>query len=139
MEWGTTGDLFEIKELASTKIRVPFSIDGVEIQNSPISGKGCFATKNIEKGSLIEKGPFIAIYKEQVGNRLMNIVFGLDNHSSAILLGWGSIYNHSDLNNSDWDLNANDNYFTIIANRDIDEGEEITVSYGDGWLESRGI
>ena len=116
-----------------------FRINNVKIGNSKISGKGCFATEDIKQGSIVEKSPYIPVYKEQIteGHRLYNIIFGLDDHCYAIFLGWGSIYNHSDNNNVEWSTHPDDNYFLIEANRDIAEGEELTVSYGPDWLASR--
>ena len=117
----------------------PFSIDNVEIQNSKKGGRGVFARKPIPKGSIVEDAPFLAVYQEEVVGELMNYVFVLDDHCYALCLGYGSLYNHSKSANVDHQLYPNDNRMSFTAIRDIEKGEELTVSYGDGWLENRGL
>jgi len=105
----------------------------VELRPSPIHGRGMFATCTISKGHVIEIVPIIKIdrardiTKESV-IRNYDIKFG-ENH--AIMLGYGSIYNHSDNNNAYWDFMGEELY--VIAERDILNNEEVFVSYGPGY------
>ena len=57
----------------------------------------------------------------------------------AVFFGHGSIYNHSDDPNADYKINVNKRIATIKASRDIKKGEEILISYGDGWFKSRNL
>jgi SET domain-containing protein len=52
------------------------------------------------------------------------------------MLGYGSLYNHSDEPNAEYTHEADDAY-SFMAVRDIAAGEEITISYGDEWWETR--
>jgi SET domain-containing protein len=47
-----------------------------------------------------------------------------------------SMYNHQDDPNSKWDI-LNDKQIKLTALKDINENDEITVSYGDGYWNSR--
>ena len=117
----------------------PFSIDNVEIQNSKIGGRGVFAKRSLSKGSIVEDAPFLAIYQEEISGELMNYVFVLDEHCYALCLGYGSLYNHSNTPNVDHQLYPNDSRMSYIAIRDIEAGEELTVTYGEEWLANRGL
>lgn len=57
---------------------------------------------------------------------------------NALFLGYGSIYNHSDDPNADYIINIKKRITTIRAERTIQKGEEIFLSYGDDWFSSRG-
>ena len=47
----------------------------------------------------------------------------------VIVLGFGSIYNHSDNNNATWETDLDKNCFRFKAVRDIEPGEEICTNY----------
>ena len=59
---------------------------------------------------------------------------------SGIMLGYGSLYNHARKNsNVCWKFGA-DATIEFIATRDIEEGEELLVDYGDEyWVDELGF
>ena len=117
-----------------------FSLNNIEIQYSKIGGRGVFSKKPIKKGSIVEESPFIAVYKEEVVGRLLDYVFDLDDHCYALSFGYGSMYNHSNKNNVIYEINSRiENSLVFKAKKDINKGDELTVSYGNGWLQSRGL
>ena len=56
--------------------------------------------------------------------------WGGKGHSSSVVLGLGSIFNHSDNNNADWITDENRNIYSFYATKDIRKGEEIFTNYG---------
>lgn len=117
-----------------------FRLKSIEVQYSKIGGRGVFAKKPIKKGSIIEEAPFLPVYKEEIGSKMMDYVFDLDEHCYAVCFGYGSLYNHSNKNNCTYEINLKkENSLLFKAKKDISKDEEITVSYGKEWLENRGL
>jgi uncharacterized protein len=95
-------------------------------------GRGVFARKYIAAGSVIEKVPVIPVpYKAFVGGepnpyrRKFFFMWGKD--TAAIVLGYGSLYNHSFMPNARYEHGPQ--VMTFRALRDILAGEEITINY----------
>jgi SET domain-containing protein len=117
-----------------------FRLNSIEVQYSKIGGRGVFAKNPIKKGSIIEEAPFLPVYKEEIGTKMMDYVFDLDEHCYAVCFGYGSLYNHAKRNNCQYEINLKkENTLLFKARRDIAKGEEITVSYGEDWLKNRGL
>ena len=110
----------------------------VIMDNSEIHGRGMFARRLIKKGEIIEKCPLIIFNRNRVA--VLSIIRDYDistpDGKHAIMLGYGSIYNHSDDNNSSWDFNEIPE-IVVTAKRDIEKGEEVCVSYGLRYWEHR--
>ncbi len=91
--------------------------------------------ENIEKGELIELCPVIVLSPEdtQVIHKTKlhdyYFVWDIKAKSSAIALGFGSLYNHSDTPNAEFELMIADQMIRIYAIRDIPAGEEICLDY----------
>jgi len=110
-------------------------LNNVYVKKSPRQGFGVFAGKKLRKGELIEECYFLI----SKGSTKAFEDFYFDAHGkNALLLGYGSIYNHSDDANADYVINMKKRIATIRADRTIQHGEEIFVSYGDDWFSSRG-
>ncbi|OGO93034.1 MAG: hypothetical protein A3F10_00040 [Coxiella sp. RIFCSPHIGHO2_12_FULL_42_15] len=107
------------------------------VKESPTHGYGVFAGKSLKKGELIEEC-YCLISKKSGDKGLEDYYFDAKGQS-AIFLGFGCIYNHSDDANADYDINLKTRITTIKADRAIKKGEEIFVSYGDEWFKSRGL
>jgi len=99
-------------------------------------GNGVFAGKKIRKGELIEKCYFIIT---KGGDAVLEDYYFDAKRKYAVFLGLGSIYNHSDDPNADYTINMAKRIATIKADRTIQQGEEITISYGSKWFSSRGL
>lgn len=107
------------------------------VKKSSMHGYGVFAAKTIRKGSVIEECYFI-LSKKGGDKQLEDFYFDAKG-KYALFLGFGSIYNHSDTPNADYTINIKKRLATIKADRTIRKGEEIFVSYGEEWFNSRGI
>ena len=101
---------------------------------SPIHGRGVFATEKIFKGEIIEECHFIKLDDNNFDNldlSLKQIVFSypMGTNGVAVVLGFGSIYNHQPNNNATWETDTNIRVFRFYAIKDIDVGEEICTNY----------
>lgn len=93
------------------------------------------AGEQIKKGDLIERCPVLVLEKkftEQIDKTPLYdyyFIWGKNDESIAIALGYGSIYNHSFEPNAEYVPNYEDAQLEFYALRDISEGEEILVNY----------
>jgi uncharacterized protein len=111
-----------------TKVKLTHS-DVLIVKNSPGKGRGVFARKDIKKGTTIETVPIIVFDNDECqGSKMATYVFEWTKKTSAIALGYGSIYNHSFEPNARYYDGSNETK-DFVAIRDIKAGEEITVNY----------
>lgn len=116
-------------------------VDGgwpVEMRKSQIHGRGMFATRPIYEGTIIEVAPLLVFNRTDVipTSILNRYTIFKEGDKNAVMFGYASLYNHSDDNNAVWHFN-DDNCIVISANRDIDVGEEVFVSYGANYWKYR--
>lgn len=107
-----------------------------------IGGRGVFAKKSFKQGETIEIAPFIC----DTTFSFQNYVFQshLPDYKSILVLGYGSIYNHSKQPNIKYNLISTENdplkmFFKYYANQDISKNEELTINYGSSWWSSRDL
>jgi SET domain-containing protein len=119
----------------ATEIDPPASI---QIRESS-HGRGVFATAPIAAGETIEKCPVIELSQEGADWILADyVVYLAGGKGFALMLGYGSLYNHSTDPSAEYVILDSDAYeFTAL--RDIQPGEEITISYGADWWSTRGL
>jgi SET domain-containing protein len=109
----------------------------IKIGNSPIHGLGVFSTTKITKGEIIERCPFLLFPQSNLEKIpvFANYSFcfprseNWTNH--AMVMGYGSFYNHSDSENVNW--NTDKDTFIFFSTRDIEEGEELFINYANGF------
>ncbi len=95
--------------------------------------RGVFALRNIKKGELIEVCPVIEFTEHDSSNFQESLLvtytyyFGKEKDQATILLGFGSIYNHSYEPNAVYKEKNMEVSFT--ANKNIKKDEEILVNY----------
>lgn len=106
------------------------------VKKSKMHGYGVFAGKNYKKGEKIEECYFLLTRKD---DKYFEDFYFDAKGKNAILLGYGSIYNHMDDPNADYNINVKKKIATIKAQKSIRKGEEIFVTYGDEWFSSRGL
>lgn len=98
-----------------------------------INQRGVFALKNIAKSELIEKCPLILLPMAEMKiidkTTLKYYYFELTDKNFAIVLGYGSLYNHSYDANAIYHLSAREKIMKISAVKDIGKGEEIFINY----------
>ena len=98
---------------------------------------GVFAVSRFAGGEIIETAPIILItatewpHIEPTVLALYIYNFGptADEEHAAIALGYGSLYNHSYEPNAKYIKNWDEQVIRLIAVRDIQPGEEITINY----------
>ncbi|MCP8969216.1 SET domain-containing protein [Ectobacillus ponti] len=109
----------------------------IEVKTSPLSdgefNRGVFATRDIKKGELIHEAPVIAYPNDQHEHiektLLADYTFNYGANHSAILLGYGMLFNHSYKPNATYDISFEDHTFKFYAYTDIKAGEEILINY----------
>jgi len=117
----------------------------IQVRESLIHGLGVFAIEEIQIGELIEECPvlFLPTKKGELNYTLIDYTyqwpksFEWVNH--VIALGYGSLYNHSEKPNADWESDTDKQTFRFVATRKISKGDEITIFYGgqDYWEDGR--
>jgi len=107
----------------------------LEVKNSPIHGLGVFAKDFIQKDEVFETSHFWVLNEtkfEKIDSTLREITFAwpmFTDQNHAVVLGWASIYNHSDDNNATWETDVENRIFKFYAVKDIQAGEEICTNY----------
>jgi len=107
-----------------------------EVKRTDRRGLGVVARGPISEGEMIERSPFSGCWATtwaETPENLRKIVFSYPQNSDNYVIGLGylSIYNHDDNNNAIW-LTENES-IVIVARRNIKEGEEITINYGEAY------
>ena len=108
---------------------------GLEIKKSKIHSYGVFATKDFSKGDIVEKCLYIKVKRGILKEYAYECPGPED--IVAVLLGYGSIYNHSYNPNilGSWD----EDFAIFKAIKDIKKGEELFQDYGKGYWQMLGI
>lgn len=110
----------------------------IKIVETPGKGLGVVATATIKKGEIIEHAPIIflsdndAHFGDTDSDFLKHYILELtDIKKDCLMLGYGSIYNHSLEPNADiyYPEKDFDRYVIFKALKDIAQGEEITFDY----------
>ncbi|MBP1999289.1 SET domain-containing protein [Paenibacillus shirakamiensis] len=109
----------------------------IEVKISNLSNgefnRGVFATQDIAKGTLIHEAPVVPYENEDHEHIektiLADYVFQYGANHTAILLGYGSLFNHSYTPNATYDISFEKHTFDFYAYTDIKAGEEILINY----------
>ena len=98
-------------------------------------GRGVIAARAIAAGELLERSPVLVIPAQQWSQVEHTTVYdftfewGTDGADAAIVLGTGSIINHSYRPNAHFERRYQEGVVEFVALRAIAVGEEITVNY----------
>ncbi|MFJ8529385.1 SET domain-containing protein [Bacillus sp. NPDC094106] len=109
----------------------------IEIKASTLSdgefNRGVFATRDIKKGELLHEAPVISYPNEEhqfiEKTLLADYAFEYGINHSAILLGYGMLFNHAYKPNATYEINFDNHTFEFYAYKDIKAGEEILINY----------
>lgn len=109
----------------------------ISIFESKISGRGIVAHNNFQVGDMIEKCPAIIDDKENIKGRLADYFFATSEKGKVAVVVGGhcAIINHSDDPNCSYNVVGDSVVVTAI--KPIKIGNELTISYGDGYWKSR--
>ena len=118
----------------------PFTTNRVEPRPSPRHGTGVFATERIGEGEVVEHTPVLVLAPEDTRfateGSLSGYVYDWEDGRTAVALGCGSLYNHDPDPSAEYRSGADGQSLVVIARRDIEAGEEITIDYtGGGQIE----
>jgi len=106
----------------------------IAVKQTAKKGRGVFALKDFKAGETIESCPVINITPAE-RKRLEKTIFNYyiypwrSTRSGCLVLGYGSIYNHSFEPNADWKQNFKTNCMIYRAIKPIKKGKEILVNY----------
>jgi SET domain-containing protein len=109
----------------------------LEIRTIPNKGRGVFARKDFVPGEVIEHAPVIvgraeeweALEKTALADHYF--LWGEEEtlDQICVVLGYGSLYNHSYAPNADWDRDLEKREMVFYAVEPIAIGQEITINY----------
>ena len=105
----------------------------IEVRDIKNKGLGVAAVVRIAAGEVFEKAPII-LYRAEEDEYLDktaigNFTYDWDCQYGAVVLGYGSLYNHSYHPNARYERDFMNKIMKYIALRDIEAGEEITINY----------
>lgn len=110
----------------------------IYLKESPVHGYGVFCSEEIEYDEIIEICPFLT-FPHKRHEKLPffhNYSFCWPKSTSwinhAMVMGYGSYYNHNKVPNTTWITDENDFVYIFKSLRKITVGEELFVDYGNG-------
>lgn len=106
----------------------------IEVKKLENKGWGVVTTERIQKGEIIEKAPVILYTLEEEEHidktKLCNYTYAWESgKTGAIVMGYGSLYNHSYKPNARYERNFQDMFMDYVALCDIEAGAEVTINY----------
>ena len=125
------------KESSNTK---DYFMKDIEVRKSPVHGLGVYATKDIPIHTCFEICPVINFSRDlfdchtrfhNAEHILTDYMFTWDNGQVALVLGYGSLYNHSSYPNAFWRVKNNKQNpgLELFAKKNIKAEEEIFIRY----------
>ncbi|EME83832.1 uncharacterized protein MYCFIDRAFT_195052 [Pseudocercospora fijiensis CIRAD86] len=117
----------------------------LHLVSNTAKGRGVFASAPIPAGTIIDVSPVLILSIEENLNHIEHTSLyhytynwptkssdGTPQKSQAVVLGLGSMFNHSTQNqNVGWKRDLDREVIVYRALKDIVEGEELCISYGD--------
>lgn len=124
---------------AMTLRKETFNLARVEFSKRPGGEFTINAKTQFAKGEIVEICPVIILKEEaKTIDNLKDIIFELDKEKNewALVLGYGSLYRHSEQANVEYAYNKLTKQMYFITKRPIKLHEELTINYGqDYWME----
>lgn len=110
-------------------------------------GHGVFAGALIPAETTLEECRYLRLNEAECVGILDDYVFGLepdddhpeDNEYYSLPLGWGSMYNHSENNNTAYWHDQKRDLIIFYTTRDVSRGEQLFINYGRDWWDSRDL
>lgn len=119
----------------------------VAVRPIPGKGLGVVAAAALAAGEIVECCPVLVLGPDRrlpgAWSRLHRVmletvfddyVFAWTSRHGAIALGWGGLYNHSARPNARTERHVRERRMTIVAERAIAPGEEVTIAYRHVWF-----
>jgi SET domain-containing protein len=94
-------------------------------------GRGVYAERSFEQGQIVEVCPVVVLEAElrSLPEPLRRIFFNWREGQYAMALGYGSIYNHADEPNLEFERDFETLVMRFTAVRRIERGEQLTINY----------
>jgi len=109
-------------------------------------GHGIFATKAIPADATLEECPYLRINADECAGSLDDYVFNLepseedgDSEVYSLVLGWGSLFNHSYKHNTEYWHDTDRDLIVFHTIKKVSAGKQLFVNYGKDWWESRNL
>jgi SET domain-containing protein len=106
----------------------------IVVKKSKKYGRGLYAARDIAKGETVESSPAIILDKwesNRIASTILNCyAFSFGEEDSAIALGFGSLFNHSEKENITYKSNLKKKTIEFKAIRDIKKDEQLFIDYG---------
>lgn len=112
----------------------------IKVSNIKGAGRGVFTSVTREKEEIIEKACVIEMNVKEIEKCMLKDYIFLNPFQSKncfIVLGYGSLYNHSDEPNVHYYYDKALGMMIFEAIRKIEEHEELYICYGKKWWKSR--
>lgn len=109
--------------------------DKVIVKKSSIQGYGVFAKQDIQAGEIIEECYSLLLPGKEA--EINNYLFSAGDDQCALPLGSGCLFNHANQPNAQYYLEIDPKLMIFTANKLIKKGEEIFISYGKDWFDTR--
>lgn len=100
----------------------------LQIGDSPGKGKGVFAGRRFVAGEVLARDPVLP-FEGELPPGLADYEFLWRTGVGGVVLGYGSIYNHSYEPNARYDRDFDRREMVFSTLREITPGEEITINY----------
>lgn len=108
-------------------------MQSVEVRLTARRGRGVFALRAFSPGECIEAAPVLlvpAVESEHVARTVFDsYVYHWPDGALALVLGFGSLYNHSYTPNARFNRDVDHAVMRYTALRTIEAGEEILINY----------
>jgi hypothetical protein len=125
----------KLRRTASVKVW-----DKVGVGFSSVDKRGVFCTDYIKKGETFESAPFVIVPASEVKETvLIDYVFKIGPDDYAVAFGNASLYNHRNQPSAEWRVDTERKVINFIALHDIEPGEEVFISYGKTYWQTRDI
>jgi uncharacterized protein len=116
-----------------------FNLARVEFSKRPGGEFIILAKTQFAKGEIVEICPVILLKEEaKTIDNLKDIIFEIDREKNewALVLGYGSMYRHSEQANVEYAYNRLTKQMYFITKKPVKLAEELTINYGqDYWME----
>lgn len=116
-----------------------FNLARIEYSKRPGGESTVLAKTQFARGEIIEICPVVILGEEaKTIDKLKDMIFEIDRDSNewALVLGYGSLYRHSEKPNVDYAFNKLTKQMYFITKQPIKQGEELMINYGQNyWME----
>jgi SET domain-containing protein len=108
----------------------------IYVKQSAKRGYGVFADEDIDANEVIEEA--YTLTRKTFDKAFTNYYFRSKKIDHYLLpLGYGSIFNHSNHPNADFEFDSENLVMVFYALRPIKKGDEIFIFYNFGWFQDR--